>query len=343
MQITRRSIMLGAAGAATVGWTLARQPATAQPATPTAAASSGIDPATGTWRFTDDKGVTVTLDAPPERLIVDVNAAAPLWDFGIRPVAVFGWNVNGDHTFTDAAGAITPDDVRIVGDATERFRIEDALALDPDLLITITWAPDDPNDYWSIDGDILDQVKQAFPIIALSATNPADAAVQRFGELAAALGADLNSAAISVARSAYEAKVDEARQIFADQQDLVVEFIYASPEEMYLANPPVWGDLAFYQSLGLNIRPVTISDNPFWQQLSLEDWSSFPCDVLFQSTRPGNLTIDQIETGTVSRLHPAAAAKQVFPWNQDFILSYQGMTAALEQILVGLRASRKVT
>ena len=53
-------------------------------------------PDSGEWSFTDDKGITVTLPAAPERLVVDLNAAGPLWDFGIRPDALFGWSVMAD-------------------------------------------------------------------------------------------------------------------------------------------------------------------------------------------------------------------------------------------------------
>ena len=64
-------------------------------------------PAAG-WSFTDDKGVTVELDAMPERLAIDLNAAAALWDFGVRPTAVFGWDANETGDFGDAGGNIDP-------------------------------------------------------------------------------------------------------------------------------------------------------------------------------------------------------------------------------------------
>ena len=83
------------------------------------ATPSGSATPVGPWSFTDDKGVTVTLDAMPERLLIDVNAAAPLWDFGIRPVAVFGWNIYGEDDFGDA---LTPE----VKEAEARMREAEA-------------------------------------------------------------------------------------------------------------------------------------------------------------------------------------------------------------------------
>src|SRR5690606_36059678 len=99
----------------------------------------------GAWSFTDDKGVTVTLDAMPERLLIDVNAAAPLWDFGIRPVAVFGWNIYGEDDFGDAGGNIDPSTVEIAGSSTEPAQLEWMATTQPDLIITLTWLPDVPD------------------------------------------------------------------------------------------------------------------------------------------------------------------------------------------------------
>lgn len=63
---------------------------------PKATSAQDASPESGEWSFTDDKGVTVTLPSRPERIVMDVNAAAPLWDFGIKPTALFGWNVLAD-------------------------------------------------------------------------------------------------------------------------------------------------------------------------------------------------------------------------------------------------------
>jgi hypothetical protein len=41
-------------------------------------------------------------------------------------------------------------------------------------------------------------------------------------------------------------------------------------------------------------------------------------------------------------LHPAAAAGQIYPWNQDFIQSYQGMTEALTLLTESLEAAEKI-
>src|SRR5688572_27009371 len=115
--VSRRGFIGGVLGLAAAGRLL---PVAAQDGTP-----AGSPPAGG-WSFTDDKGVTIELPGMPVRIVADVNAAAPLWDFGIRPVAVFGWNatLTDDGDFGAAGGRIDPSQVEIVGDEVETIRRE---------------------------------------------------------------------------------------------------------------------------------------------------------------------------------------------------------------------------
>ncbi len=299
--------------------------------------------ASGEWTFTDDKGVTVTLPTRPERLAIDVNAAAPLWDYGIRPAALFGWNVNGDGSLTDAGGNVDVSTVELVGNVTEPIQVEALTAVDPDLVITITWSPDDPTEYWSIDTDALGQIGQRYPVIALSATGQADRSVDRFAQLAVALGADLATPEQQAAKTAYQAKITDVRAAITAKPDLTFLFLSLGGEAIYLASAQDWGDLTFYEALGLQIPTVGAQPLDYWTEISREELGAYPSDVMFQSTRPATLTGEEIAADPVFRLHPAVAAGQIFPWNQDFILSYQGMTVALETVLRAVQSANKVT
>lgn len=331
---TRRGFLAGTAGLA-AGLVLSGKSA-AQESTP-------ASPPSGEWIFTDDKGVTVTLPARPERIVADVNAAAPLWDFGVRPVAVFGWNATETGNFGDAGGNVDPAAVEVVGVTAEPIQPEKVISVDPDILITITWTPDDPTEYWSIDPAILDQVQPIAPLIAMSATGSADVNTERFAELAAALGADLATPELSAAKETYEAALAEFPTIAEQKQDLSVLFLYAEGETIYVANAPDWADLAMYQSLGLNIVEPEAEPGSYWEQLSIEQALKYPADVVFHSTRPGTLTLEEMTAHPILGLHPAIKARQVGPWNQDFIMSYQGMTAALAATLATIRDAQTIS
>lgn len=53
-------------------------------------ASQPSGAASGLWEFTDDRGVTVSLPKRPVRVVAQTTSAAALWDYGVRPIAIFG-------------------------------------------------------------------------------------------------------------------------------------------------------------------------------------------------------------------------------------------------------------
>lgn len=338
LSIDRRRLL--AAGAVVLASTAMFRSAGAQVSSPAAS------PSAGEWTFTDDKGVTITLPERPVRIVADVNSAAPLWDFGIRPVAVFGWNatVTDDGDFGAAGGRIDPTQVEVVGDEVETIRLEEALAMDPDVIITLTWDPDEPTEYWSIDATVVDRVKEIAPILALSATGQADINLERSVELAEALGADLSTPEQQEQKARYETAVEDFKAVAADRADLTNVFGYIDATELiYIANPPDWGDLTWYRSLGLNIIHPDANPLDYWQELSREGALMYPSDVFWQSTRPGTLTPEEMQADPVLSGNPAIGSGQVGWWNQDYILSYQGMADALENLSAVLGSVEKVT
>ncbi len=310
------------------------------------AAAQEATPPTGGWSFTDDKGVTVELPERPLRILADVNIAAPLWDFGIRPVAVFGWNASLDDEgqFSAAGGRVDPTMVEFAGDVTEPIRLEDAVAMQPDLILTITHVPDDPQDYWSIDPSVLEQVQAIAPILALSGTGRSDVTVDRTAELAQALGADLSTPELLAQRARYEAAIQAFTQAAAEKRDLTSLFSSIKKDNsIVIANPPDWRDLAWYRDLGLNIIDPDAEALEYWEELSLENALKYPSDILWQSTRPTAMTPEELEADPVHSNNPAVAAGQIGGWNQDSISSHQGMADALEGMIVVLASAEKVT
>src|SRR5690606_11543522 len=50
----------------------------------------------GAWSFTDDVGNTIELDRRPTRIAGPNDAIASLWNYGIQPVASFGYTALAD-------------------------------------------------------------------------------------------------------------------------------------------------------------------------------------------------------------------------------------------------------
>ncbi len=337
--IVNRRALLAAAGGLAVA-SLAAPLTAAQEASPSASTAAG-------WSFTDDKGVTVDLEAVPTRIAADVNAAAALWDFGIRPVAVFGWNAVETGDFGPAGGNIDPSQVEIIGNVDEPFKPEATLAVDPDLIVTLTWAPDDPDEYWSLDLDpsILPLAREIAPVVAISAAGLADVNTIRMAELAGALGADLAAPELAEAETGFQDALARLEAVAAAKQDLIVMFTYIGDgEQWYVTDPAGWADVSLFRKLGVNVLAPDESDG-WWQTLSTEEALRYPADIIFNSDRGGGtltFSLEELQAHPTFGSHPAVQAGQVYPWNQDFILSYQGMIAALDAISGPLEQAQKV-
>ncbi len=299
----------------------------------------------GEWSFTDDKGVTITLPSRPERLVIDVNAAAPLWDFGIRPDAVFGWLANPSGDFGAAGGRIDASQVEIIGNGEETIDVEALVGLNADLLITLTFAPDDPNEYWSLAADgPLEQVRQVVPILAISGVIPDDETTNRYAELAEALGADLSTPEIDADFERWQAAEEEFKAVLAEKPGISAVYIAPSPDMYYVANPAVAGDVSYARALGLTIPDVTIdpANGDYWEYLSPEEIGKYQTDILFVSYR-ADLSIEEFTAIPTVAALPAVKAGQVFEWNQDSIASYRGQADGVESLIANVSASEIVT
>ena len=111
-----------------------------------------------------------------------------------------------------------------MGTAAETIMREPLVAVDPDLVVTITWAPDDPTEYWSIDPENVDEVTRTAPIVTISSTGSADVNTVRFAELAAILGADLDSAELVEAKSRYDSALADFADVANARNDLSILF-----------------------------------------------------------------------------------------------------------------------
>jgi iron complex transport system substrate-binding protein len=299
-------------------------------------------PTSGEWSFTDDAGKTLTLPKRPQRVAADLNAASALWDFGIRPVAVSGWTIATDASWGNVDRA-TPNIT--VSAETSEPNLEDLLEMSVDLFVTVFWGNTPENPYmWSFpDPAAYERTNAIVPVIAISATGMADKNMLRFAELAGRLGADLETPELVAAKDAYEKSAADFAKVAKEKADLTTLFVYADGEYEYVAYPPLWADLAMYQAMGLNIIVPDAPPGDFWEELSPEQASKYISDVIFHSTRAGVYGLKEMAAHPTYGQLPAVKAGQVYPWNQDFIQSNQGLAAAFETLLGPLREAKKVT
>jgi iron complex transport system substrate-binding protein len=308
-------------------------------------ATPGASPGAGEWTYTDVLGTTVTLPARPVRIAANLATAAALWDLGIRVVAVFDWTASafpeGDHI---AWGNVDPKAVANVGDADGNILPEDMLVVQPDVIFTLTYDPNDPGSTSGVLPTLAERIGEIAPMLVVTDMASTEIQLQRLVDLGAMLGADLEAAEVVAAKGIYEAKVAEFREVAAEKADLTSLFMDFDPGAIYAAGPQGVAELRFLGSLGLQFANAgSPAATEFWETLSVEEALKYQSDVLYNDVYSTIRGIEELQGHAVIGAIPAVAAGQVGEWPRDFPVSYAGVTDFLEVILTPLRTAQKVT
>ncbi|HYH11828.1 MAG TPA: ABC transporter substrate-binding protein [Thermomicrobiales bacterium] len=304
--------------------TLARQ------ATPSSDAAASVQP-DGTWQFTDDRGTAITRDALPTRVIAQTTSAAGLWDFGVRPVGIFGPYRDPDGSPNPAVGSMDLDQVAWLGDFGE-LDFEQIIALDAEIYVDINRGV---GPLWYVDESIQPRLEELVDTISIDAIDTTvKRAVERFEDLAVALGAELSAPEIVEAKETFARLESDLRTVAAEKSDVRVLVLTGDPAtNAYFVNPEVTFDLLYYRELGVNlIQPETPdpSTGGNFEVVSWEQLGKYPADVVLYDNR-SDITL--LDGDPIWELLPAVRAGQTGPWPVTFPLSWQGLGGAMELLL----------
>jgi len=327
--LTRRQLVMGVTGAA-----LLSSLRSARAQTPVAA---------GEWTFTDDRGVTVTLPQRPRRIVAQVSAAAALWDYGIRPIAVFGPQRLAGGSQDPQSGNVDLTAVESVGQEYGELDLEKLIALDPDLLISTWYGPyhgvDAP--LWYVPEDAVAMVEEIVPSLGILVEDVSIAhAIDRFAELAGLLGADLDAPEIVAERDQYDHAIAELKGAIAEKPGLTALVVSGTPDNLFVAHPAAVADLIFFRELGLEIVEPASDPEEYWETLSWEQANTYPADLILIDVRWGALTSDQLEDIATWAELPAVKVGQVSEWVLEPTLNYKGYAAVLEKLADLIRETR---
>ncbi|WP_059009537.1 ABC transporter substrate-binding protein [Streptomyces specialis] len=317
---------------------------------PTGSAGDGTDAnaPSGAFRFTDDRGETVELDAVPERIVAYVGTAAALHDYGIRSVGVFGPTTNPDGTPGPQAGRLDLDDIRVLGTAWGEFDIEDYTVLEPQLLVTNMF---EPGALWYVPDESADTIAGLAPTLGILVAPTADRpgirlgdVIDRYTQLATALGADLTTTAVTEAKARFEAAAEAVRRAARDNPGIKVLACSGAADLFYVSDSSSAADLAWFQELGVElIVPEHVDAGGFFESLSWENADAYPADLLLMDSRGVALQPDDLaDKPTFTRL-PAVEAGQITGWNSEPVPSHAGCAPLLENLAEALRTARKVS
>ncbi|MGH3872901.1 MAG: ABC transporter substrate-binding protein [Pseudonocardiaceae bacterium] len=329
--LTRRRLLLAGAAAGLL------TACGAGPAGSAGSPSPSADRRRSRWSFTDDRGVAVTLPSPPERIVSYIGTAAVLWDFGVRPVGVFGPQRQEDGTPEPGTGRVDLNTVQSVGDNFEEVELERLAAVEPDLIVTGLVAEDTLQVIAEAQAAAIARIA---PLVAVQGFGKsATEILAGYERLAGALGADLQSVELTRARDQLTAASAELRAAILAKPGLLTIFTYAATEGLSVAKVEDFPDLVEYQRLGLDIVKAG-GDDDFYELLSWENANQYPADLILHDERTFSLQPDDLaEYPTWGEL-PAVKAGQVRRWNAETILSYQGFAAAASRLAGDVREAR---
>lgn len=305
-----------------------------------AACSSGSSSDTATettdasgWSFTDDRGITHTADAAPETVAAQSVIAGGLWEYGVVVDGVFGPLRFSDGSSDPAMGLADPGTFEdgSLGEIDSQINIEKLAALAPDIIVTPMWGDDM---YWGIDDAQVDEIEAIAPIVGIRVdSRPIDEPLSRVADLAATLP-DYDEAAAQSAKAEFDASSEQLRTALAAKPELAVVAASGTAAEMYIAYPPAFPDLRYYQGLGMQLaEPANHpTSGGFWETLSWEEAGKYPADLILADARGGSVEQMLAQLPPTVLALPAVKADQWVAWPATGALGYGNNARVLDSL-----------
>ncbi|MBB5779403.1 ABC transporter substrate-binding protein [Nonomuraea jabiensis] len=330
--LPRRGFLASAAGLA-AALTLAA--CGGEPATGGSAPAATTSGAVQGWTFTDDRGKKVEQPRTPSRIVAQVGAAAALWDFGVRPIAVFGPHKLKDGSKDPQVGNVDITKVQGLGNVWDEFNVEQYIALQPDLLVSSMYVK---GTLWYVPEKSKDTIEQVAPTAGIMLTGrSATQVIGKYEELARSLGAGMQG--VPEAKARMEAATKELAQF----KDLKILMMSGGPDAMWVVNPPEYPDIVHLMDAGLDVvKPAKVDEGGFFQTLSWENADEYDADVILYDTRTQSLKPEEMMKKPTFAKLPAVRAGQLYPWNAEAPYSYQGYAAFLEGLVANLKKAKEL-
>ncbi|WP_042378012.1 ABC transporter substrate-binding protein [Streptacidiphilus melanogenes] len=342
VQPSRRTL-LAAGGVAGLGALLAACGAGPSSGSRSGDAAASGSASRGPWRFTDDRGATVSLPQAPARVVAYTGTAAALHDFGAadRLVGVFGPTKLADGKADPMAGQLDVSKVTVLGNAWGEFDLEKYAELRPQLLVTDMWQP---QQLWYVPDASKDRIAALAPTAGITIANvQLPEPLRRHEELAGLLGADLAAASVVAAKQRFQRAVETLRRTAKARGGLKVLAASASADLLYVSDPAVYPDLAYYRGLGVDLVTPDKVQGGFFEPLSWENADKYGADLILLDSRSSALQPKDLTGKPTWQRLPAVRAGQVVPWLSEVRFSYAGCAPLVEQLAGALDHAKKVS
>lgn len=287
------------------------------------------------FAFTDDRGEEVTLDKATDiRVVAHEDAANALMHFGITPVGIFGGaplDNNPQLEGLDVSG------IESLGEVWGEIDLEKLATVQPDIIVS-TFYPGEDGQLFK--GGVYgfgkknqqETAQKIAPILALDATQPSSDLISRFGELAAALGTDLESDEMVAQKEAFDTAVEELKAAIAEKPDLDAVAVTPDASAAYFAVPTKFSDLNDYLNWGMDIvAPDHDMVSTYYSSHSWENAGDYVTDLVLLDARGYSLTAEEMAKYPSWSQLPAVKAAQMGTWVR-VALNYEDYTEQVKQL-----------
>lgn len=281
----------------------------------TGCSSGGSTESSGeAWSFTDDLGQTVTLDHAPERIAGQNDLLAPLMEYGVQPIASYGFfSLEEDGRFDD----FDTSGITEVGTSYGQIDL-DALALArPDVILATIYPMDEDGTlpegnlrYGLQDLAQQEQLEKIAPIVTVFVGGEGQKVLDRIAELGTSLGAD--AAKVDAAQQEFDA-ASQALTSAASSSELLVTPMYADADGLYTYKADDEPTLQLYKSLGVNFFQPT-PEGYYWGIYSWENATEVTGDTILLAK--DGYQVDALKDQRTLAGNLALNAGQVHPYNQ---------------------------
>lgn len=295
-------------------------------------AACGEDSAEGTseWRYVDDRGREIVLDGAPRRVAALNICAAALWDFGVRPVAIWGPQTREDGTPDPQIGNVDLSQTRSMGETLSELDLEILTQVAPDVLVAPTF---NGETLWPITEDATPLINEITRTVAVSVSaRHSREIIETYERLASEFGVDAATPPIETARAAYEEALSALNDAAAAKPNLKVACISAGPSSFWIGNPDNQQDLL---QAGLQLFD---GGEYSWEQLGTIDADLILLDERSQWLQPADLA--EMPTW---QSHPAVVAGQVAPWTLSVVYSYQSYAPVVQRYADAVASADELT
>ena len=274
------------------------------------------------------EGLSIDFAAQPESIVMDCYAYSSLHEYGIEPVALFGYECDNPFVMGDADIS----DIPKIGTDGE-IDVEKLAELRPDAIIGQGTA-----DGWQwFDEDVNAQITRVAPFVPLPGSETIDGRIADTRTIAAFFGADVTSDAIVQS----DADLEDAKEAFsAAITGSGLNIMLTSPAKEMLYTGVGFAQAELLEELGATIVGADAPEtgNP-WGQVAWEDASTYPADILLIEGYGDDFSF----TADLWDALPAVQADQLGAWSSKGAMTATTYAAWLNDVADLVSSSTKVS